>query len=191
MHEISAFILAGGKSTRMGQDKAFVKLQNQTMLARALQLARTVSTEVKIVGSAEKFSAHAPTIEDLFPDRGPLAGIHAALKNSHTVLNLILAIDLPFMDTAFLQHLIKQARASKALVTIPRCAGGWQPLCAVYRREFAAAAENSLREGHNKIDPLFAKVPTQVIPDSDLLELGLSAEIFRNINTPEDFSQAQ
>lgn len=191
MQDVAAFILAGGKSTRMGEDKAFLKLQNQTLLERALELARAVCTTIGIIGSATKFSAFAPVIEDIFPGQGPLAGIHAGLKNSHADLNLILAVDLPFMDPRFLQHLISQARASKAIVTVPRCAGGWQPLCAVYRREFASTAENSLREGRNKIDPLFARVPTQVVDDSDLLQLGLSPEIFHNLNTPEDLAQAQ
>lgn len=191
MQDVAAFILAGGKSIRMGEDKAFLKLQNQTLLERALELARAVCSTIAIIGSATKFSAFAPVIEDIFPGQGPLAGIHAGLKNSNADLNVILAVDLPFMDPRFLQHLISQARASKAIVTVPRCGGGWQPLCAVYRREFAITAENSLREGRNKIDPLFARVPTHVVDDSDLLQLGLSPEIFRNLNTPEDLAQAQ
>ena len=189
--DVTAFVLAGGKSTRMGQDKAFLKLQGRTLLERALDLAQAVCREVRIVGSPQKFAAFGAVIEDILPGRGPLAGIHAALKSSRTELNLLLAVDLPFMTPAFLHHLISQARATTAVVTVPRCAGGWQPLCAIYRRDFAAVAENSLNQGHNKIDPLFAQVSTRTLEEADLLQLGFSPELFRNLNTPEEFNQAQ
>jgi molybdopterin-guanine dinucleotide biosynthesis protein A len=71
-------------------------------------------------------------------------------------------------------------------VVVPRGAGGWQPLCAVYRREFAAAAERSLRAGRNKIDRLFDEVRTRVIEQEELEGAGFSPAIFRNLNTPDE-----
>jgi molybdopterin-guanine dinucleotide biosynthesis protein A len=62
----------------------------------------------------------------------------------------------------------------------------WQPLCGIYRREFAAAAENALRSGHNRIDPLFDAVRTRVIEREELEAAGFSRAIFRNLNTPEE-----
>ena len=191
MKDVIAFILAGGKSSRMGEDKAFLQLEGRTLLARALELARSVCGEVQIVGSSQKFFGFAPTVEDIFRDQGPLAGIHAALKNTSADLSLVLAVDMPFLEAPFLRYLLAQAAAGKAVVTVPRCAGGWQPLCAVYRREFIQPAENALRQARNKIDPLFAQVPTRVIEESELLKLGLTPEIFRNLNTPKEFNQAQ
>jgi len=191
MEDVSAFIVAGGKSSRMGQDKALMKLNGRTLLERALELAREVSRDVRVVGSAEKFAPFAPVIEDVFRDQGPLAGIHAALKSSRTDLNLILAVDLPFLESNFLHYLIAQARATTALVTVPRAAGAWQTLCAVYRRGFAQYAEQSLREGKNKIDPLFARVQTKVVEESELLQQGSSPNIFQNLNTPEEFKKAK
>ena len=76
--EVTAFILAGGKSTRMGADKAFIEFEGRTLLARALDLARSVTSNVCIVGTREKFARFAPVVEDVFRDRGPLGGIHAA-----------------------------------------------------------------------------------------------------------------
>ena len=90
--DVAAFVLAGGKSTRMGSDKAFVMLEGRTLLTRALELARTVSDNVRIVGSAEKFAAFAPVVEDVFRECGPLGGIHAALRASSAELNLMLAV---------------------------------------------------------------------------------------------------
>jgi molybdopterin-guanine dinucleotide biosynthesis protein A len=189
--DVTIFILAGGKSTRMGADKAFVEYGGRTLLARALDLARSVTPEVRIVGSAERFALFAPVVEDMFRDCGPLGGIHAALRASGTELNVMLAVDMPFVSWAFLQYLISQSgSAPEAAVVVPRGNGNWQPLCAVYRREFAAAAEDALRAGRNRIDPLFSVVRTQVIAEEELEGAGFSPSIFRNLNTPEELSRA-
>ena len=185
--DLTAFILAGGKSTRMGADKAFVEYDGRSLLARALDLARSITPGVRIVGSAEKFAPFAPVVEDIFRDCGPLGGIHAALRASRSELNVMLAVDTPFMSWAFLQYLVSQSRgAPEAVAVVPRDDGGYQPLCAVYRREFAGAAENALRAGRNRIDLLFDAVRTRVIEREELEVAGFSRAIFRNLNTPEE-----
>src|SRR5580693_5040871 len=185
----AAFILAGGKSSRMGADKAFVVLDGRTLLERALDLARTLTPDVTIVGAASKFQRFGPVVEDVFPGCGPLGGIHAALRASRAELNLMLAGGVPFVTPALLEFLIARARGSAAMVTVPRIGGRWQPLCAVYRREFADAAEAALRAGRYKIDALFDQV--QVIAEEALEAAGFSSNIFRNLNTKEDLEAAR
>jgi molybdopterin-guanine dinucleotide biosynthesis protein A len=189
---VSGFILAGGKSTRMGADKAFVEFDGRTLLGRALDLARSVTPNVCIVGAEEKFGRFAPVVEDVFRDRGPLGGIHAALRSSATDLNLMLAVDMPFVSLAFLQYLIGEAGlATGATVVVPSSDGRRQPLCAVYRRNFADAAERALLAGRNKIDKLFDEVPIRVIDEQELDSAGFSNSIFRNLNTLEDLEEQQ
>src|ERR1700693_1943525 len=168
--DVTAFVLAGGKSTRMGKDKAFLEFRGRILLARALELAAGVGQEVRIVGDPRKFAAFGRVVEDIYRERGPLGGIHAALKSSSTELNLILAVDLPFVQPNFLNYLISVARETMALATVPRAGDGLQPLCAVYRREFAQAAEQSLARGKNKIDALFAEVQTRIVGPKELSE---------------------
>ena len=191
MEEVSAFILAGGKSTRMGTDKAFVLLEGRTLLARMLDLARQLTSIVHIIGDPAKFAPFAPTIEDIFPGCGPLGGIHAALRSSPTDLNVILAVDVPFVSLALLDYLISRATSSDANVTVARAAGGFQPLCAVYRRPFADAAEDALRTGHYKIDTLFTPATTQVIEEAELETSGFPSRIFCNLNTPEELAETR
>jgi molybdopterin-guanine dinucleotide biosynthesis protein A len=189
--DVAAFILAGGKSTRMGADKAFVTLEGRTLLARALEVARSVTDDVRIVGEAAKYSPFAPVVEDMFRQCGPLGGIHAALRASDSELNLILAVDVPFASRTFLQYLITRARSSpSAIVTVARTNEGWQPLCALYRRVFADAAENALLAGRYKIDELFEDARTQVIGEEELQAAGFSLRVFRNLNTPEELAEA-
>lgn len=189
--DVTAFILAGGKSTRMGTDKAFVMLGGRTLLAHMLELAHSAFADVRIVGDTSKFSAFAPVVEDAFPGCGPLGGIHAALRSSQTDMNLILAVDMPFVSAAFLDFLVMRSRESDATVTLARTRDGMQPLCAVYRRAFADSAEKALRAGRYKIDALFEKIQTRVIEGDDLGAAGFSSEHFRNLNTPEDLGDLQ
>jgi molybdopterin-guanine dinucleotide biosynthesis protein A len=188
--DLAAFVLAGGKSTRMGTDKAFLKIGSRTLLEHALSLAGSLTTDVRIVGNPETFSRYAFTVADIFPERGPLGGIHAALMSSGSDLNLVLSVDTPFIPEPFLRYLVEQARAG-AVVTVPRAAGRWQPLCAIYHSSFAGVAEQALARGQNKIDSLFAQVTLRVLDESDWQPLGFSAAIFRNLNTPEEFRDAQ
>jgi molybdenum cofactor guanylyltransferase len=191
MGDRAAFVLAGGQSTRMGADKAFVQLEGRTLLAHALALAKSVTSDVRIVGSAEKFAAFGEVVEDEFPQHGPLAGIHAALRASSSELNLMLAVDMPFVEVPFLEYLFQEAaRHESAMVTIPRAAGAWQTLCAVYRKPFADLAEQALRQGKNKIDPLFRDIEMRIVEEHELTQQNFSPEMFRNLNTLEELKQA-
>jgi len=175
----------------MGTDKAFVMLEGRTLLARALEVCRTVTSDVRIVGDRKKFAPFAPVVEDVFPGCGPLAGIHAGLRDSETDWNVVLAVDLPFVSPALLLFLVAQARESRAMVTVPRAGEGWQPLCAIYRRAFADAAETALRAGRYKIDALFDESLIRPVGEEDLRRAGFSPEVFRNLNTPKELAEAR
>ncbi len=191
MSDSSAFVLAGGKSSRMGSDKAFLQLDGRTLLARALELAQAAAPQVFIVGQRDKFACFGAVVEDVFPGRGPLGGIHAALSATATELNLVLAVDLPFMRADFLRYLLERARASSALVVVPRALGGYQPLCAVYRRAFRQRAETVLQAGRNKIDPLFTPGETLVLEQEELERLSFPAAMFDNLNTRQEYERAK
>jgi molybdopterin-guanine dinucleotide biosynthesis protein A len=188
--DIAAFVIAGGQSSRMGRDKAFLTLDGSTLLERALAVARIVSREVKIAGQREKFAAYGSVIEDVYPGQGPLAGIHAALSSSEFELNLMIGVDTPFLDPQFVQYLAEEARTSGATVTAPQVGSQAQPLCAVYRREFALVAEAALRQRRNNIVPLFAGVTTRKITEVEMQELAFDPRMFDNLNTPEEWDQA-
>ncbi len=192
------FLLAGGKSSRMGMntDKAFLDFGGQTLLDRARSVMGTVCDSVAIVGDPAKFAKHASSkygsskcrsvVADIFSGCGPLAGIHAALVHSPAELNLMLAVDMPFVSTKLLAFLFAAAEESDAIVTVPRTTHGLQPLCAVYRRDFSTTAEQALRAGNYKIDAAFAGVSIRVIEEAELAAAGFSERSFFNVNTPQD-----
>ena len=187
MSDITAFVLAGGRSTRMGTDKALLPFAGLTLLERALRTASAVAASTVIVGAAEKYAAFGKVVEDVYTGCGPLGGIHAALSTTQTAWNLILSVDLPRMTSEFLEWLAREAYAAKELIVVPNALGGLQPLCAIYKRNVLAAVEQALNNGDYKIGHLFSVVPTRQIAEGEIISAGFSAEVFRNINTAADY----
>jgi molybdopterin-guanine dinucleotide biosynthesis protein A len=184
------FVLAGGKSSRMGvgTDKALLEFGGQTLLDRALAVMGTVCDRVAIVADPAKFTNYESVVADIFPGCGPLAGIHAALVHSSAELNLMLAVDMPFVSQELLAFLFAAAtsEANDAIVTVPRSGKGLQPLCAVYRRDFSPVAEQALRAGKYKVDAVFSSVSVRVVEEVELATAGFSEQSFFNVNTPQE-----
>ena len=208
MHpDLTGFVLAGGRSTRMGRDKATLALDGRTLLEHALSVLRQVAGDVCILGPKQLYGAFdAPVIEDIYPGCGPLGGIHAALKHTKTDFNLIIAVDTPFLTPEFLSYMAERAMEARAVVTTPEIAGYRQPLCSVYSREFLAIAERALQprrtQGNTeentsekskdfKIVPLFPDPRTLVINEAEMARFAFTPEMFENLNTPGDLARAQ
>jgi molybdenum cofactor guanylyltransferase len=189
---LTGFVLTGGKSSRMGTDKALLRLPDgATLLEHSVSVLSSVASEVRIIGSREKYgdvSRAAMIVEDIYSDRGPLGGIHSALLSSDTELNLVLAVDTPAVTPALLKYLVTRAEASDALVVVPEIEGRHQPLCAVYRKVFYRLAQQSLEVGQNKVDRAFDAASTLVLRQDELEAAGFSADLFRNLNTVEEWS---
>lgn len=187
---MTAFILAGGKSSRMGEEKAFMQINGKGLIDRVISAAHNVAEDTFVVGPKDKFGAYGRIVNDVYPDCGPLGGIHAALDRSRTELSLMLPVDTPFITTEFLQFLTDIARDNKALVTVPKANGGFQPLCAVYRKGFAAIAEKALKEKRLKIDPLFTPDVARVVTEDEIRSAGFDPAILDNLNTREEYERA-
>jgi molybdopterin-guanine dinucleotide biosynthesis protein A len=175
----------------MGSDKALMQLGGQPLLVHALVLAESVTDRVKIVGDPEKFATFGKVIPDIYAARGPLGGIHAALLDSETDCNLILGVDIPFVQPSFLSFLVSEAQSSGAAVTLPSTGGYLQTLCGIYRKEFLDPAEAALGAGCNKIDAVFSNVSVRIIDEQEILAAGFDPPMFRNLNTPEDWEAAK
>lgn len=153
----SAVILAGGKSSRMGRDKAFLEIDGKTLLARQIAVARAAGAlDVFISGRADtNYSAFdGLVLRDQFQQAGPLAGIERSLDAMATPLLLVLAVDLPGMSPEYLRQLF--ARCEGHVGVIPRIAGQIEPLAAFYPKAAGPLAEVRLRDG-NKVVSAFAQ----------------------------------
>ena len=185
--EFTAVLLAGGRSTRMGRDKAALEIEGEPLWQRQLATLRaTGASHLLISGRADGPFANAGVlvIEDLTPGAGPLGALEAVLPRIATSHALVLAIDLPAMRADFLRVLVKTALARDCSV-IPESDGRFEPLAAVYGPSLLPVVIECLRGPDHSMQNLLrlAMKRQLAIPHP------LSAEeraLFRNLNSPGD-----
>lgn len=145
---LSAVILAGGKSARMGRDKARLEIGGRPLLARQIQLVReSGAREVFISGRAgEDYSKfECPVLSDWFADAGPLAGIERALATASFSRVLVVAVDMPNLTPLILKQLVERSGATMGV--IPRVDGRLEPLAAIYPKSAGNLAASLLNAG--------------------------------------------
>ena len=194
MHSnVTGFVLAGGKSTRMGSNKSLLPWNGSTLLQQTKGVLDQVCEKVCILGPRELYSSFGECLEDIYPDCGPLGGIHAALTHASSSMpySLITAVDTPFISPKLLDYMIERALGSSAMVTAPRINGAMQPTCAVFSRQFLAIAEEALKSGKYKLEPLFPRQQMLVLTEADLSQFASVDEMFENLNTPQDVERAR
>lgn len=139
----SAMLLAGGKSTRMGCDKALMPLDKVPLWQRQIETLRALKpNEIFISGPAREEWREFETSRDAVTNAGPLGGIAAGLRRCESPLLLVLAVDMPRMNKPFLQSLIQQTALGKGIV--PGFANRFEPLAALYPTEALSLAEECL-----------------------------------------------
>jgi molybdopterin-guanine dinucleotide biosynthesis protein A len=192
MHsQVTGFVLAGGRSSRMGSNKALLTLNGKLLIEHTKGILDSVCGKVFILGQRDLYGRFGLCYEDVYPDCGPLSGIHAALLNSPTEWSLITAVDTPFITAEFLKYLVGRAVNSSAMVTAPCVGGQVQPLCTVFHHSFLPIVEAALKAGRYKVEPLFPKDQTLILGEAELDQFALAAEMFENLNTPEDLERAR
>jgi len=187
---LSAVILAGGESRRMGRDKAWLEVEGQPLLARSLAVARELgAAEVFISGrvGGDYSSFDCPVLLDLEPGFGPLGGIERGLHAATSPLLLVLPVDLPRMTAAFLRKLL--AKCGPFTGAVARLDGGIEPLVAIYpKRCHAIACEFVLQSRHPARD--FAEACLREHAVRPLKVAPADAGCFANWNTAADVSSS-
>ncbi len=181
--EISAIILAGGKSRRMGKDKALMEVNGNTMLERAIALCETITSEIIISSNQSSHSGFGyPVVPDEYQKCGPMGGIAACLKASKTVWNLVLSVDSAFVEPEFVLYLISEADDFDAVV--PYSEKGKEPLIALYNKTALPHIEDNLKAGKFKMNDLLTSINTKLVDAQGWVEK--YPKLFYNLNRPED-----
>jgi len=175
---LTGFILAGGKSARMGRDKALLDWHGQTLLAHMTELVSAVTGEVHVVGRGQ--------LPDRVPGLGPLSGIATALETSATNANLVVAVDLPKLTVEFLKFLTSQAERSNDPLIACKI-GSHYPLCVAIQRRLLPEIQRRLAARELSVHALIENTPSRLISEAELVNAGFDASLFRNINTEEDY----
>jgi molybdopterin-guanine dinucleotide biosynthesis protein A len=197
------FVLAGGRSSRMGTDKALALIGGSPLIRIALATVAAAGVPAKIAGARSPLAAFAQEILDTFPEAGPLGGIHAALSTSPTEWNLFLPVDLPLMPASLLACLLQRAALTGQPVTATRLNGRLEPFPVLLNRSVLPSVTQRLQAGKTACHQAWQAIPQElgteldVVPVEGLVQCGQCfhpASLppvlwFQSANTPDELAR--
>jgi molybdenum cofactor guanylyltransferase len=199
-----AFLLAGGKSTRMGRNKSLLEINGEPLIQRAASLLAPLVKQITVVISATQSAnpentdlyseLKLPTLTDLWPNAGPLGGIATALTTAQSPWALILACDMPFITKEWLTFLLSQFakyETEQIDAIISETSRGLEPLCALYRSRCAPTLAAALDSRVRKVTDAVANLEMKRIPENEWRQFSPDGNLFGNLNTWQDYLEAQ
>jgi molybdopterin-guanine dinucleotide biosynthesis protein A len=185
---LTGIILSGGKSLRMGSDKAFIKIDGIPIIRRIYDLFEKIFNEIIIVTNRKELYSgfNAKIVTDLILDYGALGGLYTGLFFSSNQYAFCVACDMPFLKESIIRFLIKQTDHYDAVV--PKTEDGLQPLHAIYSKSCLAPIKKLIDQGGYKIIDFYPLIKIKIIEEPEFITLDRKRESFININTPEELN---
>ena len=189
LRPLAAAILTGGHASRMGGlRKATLAVGGTSIIDRQLAVLRTLAAPVFLVTSARApRDAELTVVRDEYPDHGALGGIYTAIVASPHERTLVVACDMPFLNAAFLAHLV----GIDADLVIPKTSRGYEPLCAIYSRACAPSIRERLTRGELEASRLPDGVRVAEVGPKTVAAYDPDGLLFVNVNTPHDYERAK
>lgn len=190
--QVSGVILSGGKSSRMDENKAFVRVGGRRLIDIIVEKLNRHFHEVIIVTNEPEIYQELGTrvVTDIIPGKGPLSGLHAGLAYSRFEAAFVVACDMPFIDMNLARYMV--AMLPGCDVVAPRVRERFQPLFAVYSRSCLPVFERCLVQDKLKISRVYQEeLKVKYITEEDVLRFGDPEVIFCNVNSRENLSRAQ
>ena len=183
---MTGIILSGGKSLRMGKDKAFIKVEGIPIIERITALFHKLFKETMIVTNHREAYLYLKVTlhEDLIPNAGALGGLYTGLFYSTFPYSFVVACDMPYLRSEVIHHLIEKIKGYD--VVVPRTEDGLEPLHALYSKKCVEPIRSVLAEKKTRIIDLYPLVRVRVIEAKEILPVDPGMESFININTPEE-----
>ena len=193
MSTFSLAIIAGGKSRRMGRDKAFLDLGGKTLIERVITASADLgqSQTLLITNKPDEYRhLGLEMYTDILPDKGSLGGIYTALTQAAHPAVLVLACDMPFIKTELLRFMIAQLDEATDIV-VPRVEGYPQGMHAIYRKTCLPPIREQLQANRLKIIRFYSKMRVRYLDEADYAPYDAEGRSFTNLNTPAEFEQAR
>ncbi len=189
--EATAIILAGGKNSRMGKNKAFLQVGQKTIIDGLVNDLKTSFSEIIISSNEPELYDYLQVkiVKDIIPGLGPLSGMHSALQKATFEKSLILACDMPFLDMQLAELLVQESQGYD--IAIPKLDKHLEPLFAVYDKTCVKHIEACLRNSISKIIDFYPKVKVNYLSWDMISELVGTEDVFFNVNTPKDLQKAR
>ncbi|MDZ4733329.1 MAG: molybdenum cofactor guanylyltransferase [Nitrospirota bacterium] len=191
--EVTGVLLAGGNSRRMGEDKRYLVVGEQTLLERGLTVLRSLFQQVLVVIAQDSppLDVNARVVRDLLPDCGSLGGLHSGLTEATTPYIFVVACDMPFLDPAVIAQFT--SRRATADIVMAKLAGRLHPMHALYGQRCLPVVEQMIGARRLKIQDMVSQASLRVhyVIEADLLSIDPSGRSFHNVNTPADLALAR
>jgi molybdopterin-guanine dinucleotide biosynthesis protein A len=190
-HAVTGVILAGGKSSRMGQNKALMRLGGTRLVDRAVTVMHEVFSDLLMVTNTPEMytGLGIPMVRDVWPDKGSLGGIYSAIYHVTTPYCLVVACDMPFLHAGVLRYLVTQIADYD--VVIPDVLDELQTLHAIYSKTCLPPIERCLEANRLRIVGFLPEVRVRRVTASEIQPCDPELLAFQNLNTPEDFQAAE
>jgi len=192
--EVSVAVLAGGQSRRMGRDKAFLFVGNRPVIQRVFERVLPLSDDLILVtNTPDKYAlyTHCRITTDVYPGRGALGGIYSALMAARYQHCLVVACDMPFLNTRLLKYLARLAGFYDYDVVVPVISGRWETLHAVYSKRCLKPIEQCLHQDQLRVCDFFGNVHLCAVEQHRLERFDPLLRSFLNMNTPEEWQRLQ
>lgn len=188
---MTGVILSGGGNRRMGKNKAFLRIGGERLIDRTVRLFQAIFEQVIIVTASplDYLDQKATIVTDILPEKGALGGLYTGLFFASTERVFVAACDMPFLDRAFLEYMIRQA--AEYDIVVPAPPDGLQPLHAIYSRRSLPVIRSLLDRNRLQIKELYPSQRLLKIPPEVLLSFDPEGRIFLNVNTPEDLRKLE
>lgn len=182
----TAIILAGGKSRRMGKNKAFLKVDGQSFIKVLLEKIMTFDERLIVANDVELYKfTEATTIKDIYPDKGPLCGLYTGLQAMKGHRSLVVTVDTPLLTEALLDYL--WSLGDNVDCVIPVVDGRRQPLCAVYNKSALPVIEEAVKRDERRVQSVLDQLKVREVTEEELQVFGDPKLLLSNINTPEEY----
>ena len=187
----SAVILAGGKSSRMGFDKQFLRRSNSYLLHSHGETLSSLFDQVIVVTNRPEFYADSrfTVVSDEIPGQGPLSGIHVGLKTARSRHVYLLACDMPYIHLEYVRYMHRRMSLTNAEICVTRRADRLEPFNAFYARSLVSDIETYLTQGRHSLFRFIAEHDACYIPEEDALRFSADWEMFLNLNTRQDLEK--
>lgn len=186
LRPLTGVILSGGKSLRMGADKAFLRVGGTPIIERTVRLLQGIFEETIVIANHREHYGHLAVnvFEDLIPDLGALGGLYTGITRSSYPYTFVVACDMPFLNPAVIRFLAD--RTDGFDVVIPKTEDGLQPLHAIYSKGCLNAIRQILNDKKNRIIDLFPLVRVNIVEENGFRSLDPDRSSFINLNTQKD-----
>ncbi len=183
VESVAGVILSGGKNTRMGANKAFLEVEGERMIDRAVRILREACGEIIIVTNEplDYLDQDVTVVTDIFKDMGPLAGIHAGLFHATAPRAFVCACDMPYLDAPFIRHLLSLAEGHD--IVVPERKGRPEPLHAIYSRKCLPAIRSLLERDERKVTGFYKGFRVRTVEEAETAPFFGGRDPFFNVNT--------